>query len=72
MNYYDEYRSKHRSAYERKMCDKGRAFFTPMSLRNLAWYDEHLLTANVAMISAKPMDKHGYFNLGGAVGISRQ
>ena len=65
------YNTWHCSGYERKQCDRGRAFFTPMTFRNLAWYYENFLTVNVAMISAAPMDRHGYFNLGGALGVSK-
>lgn len=62
------YNTWHCGGYERKMCDAGRAFFTPMLFRNLAWYYKNFLTVNVAMISVSPMDDEGYFSLGGAVG----
>lgn len=65
------YNTWHCSGYERKLCDRGRAFFTPMTFRNLEWYYKSFLTVNVAMISAAPMDRHGYFNMGGALGISK-
>lgn len=65
------YNSWHCSGYERKLCDRGRAFFTPMVFRNLAWYYKNFLTVNVAMVSAAPMDKHGYFNLSGSLGVSK-
>ena len=65
------YNSWHCSGYERKLCDKGRAFFTPMLFRNLAWYYKNFLKVNVAMVSASPMDRHGYFNLGGSLGLSK-
>ena len=65
------YNTWHCSSYERKMCDCGRAFFTPMTFRNMSWYYSSFLTVNVAMISAAPMDRHGYFNLGGALGVSK-
>ena len=65
------YHSWHCSAYERRLCDQGRAFFTPMVFRNEAWYYEQFLTVNVAMLSVAPMDRHGYFNLSGALGINR-
>ncbi len=65
------YNTWHCSGYERKLCDKGRAFFNPMVFRNLAWYYKNFLTVNVAMVSAAPMDRHGYFNLSGSLGISR-
>ena len=65
------YHSWHCSAYERKLCEQGRAFFTPMVFRNEAWYYEQFLTVNVAMVSVAPMDRHGYFNLSCALGINR-
>ena len=65
------YNTWHCSGYERKLCDKGRAFFTPMLFRNLAWYYKNFLKVNVAMVSASPMDRHGYFNLGGSLGLSK-
>ena len=65
------YNTWHCSAYERRLCDRGRGFFTPMAFRNLAWYYRSFLTVNVAMVSVAPMDRHGYFNLSGALGVSR-
>ena len=64
------YQTWHCSGYERRLCDQGRAFFTPMLFRNLAWYYKNFLTVNVAMVSVSPMDRHGYFNLGGSLGGS--
>ena len=65
------YHTWHCSGYERKLCDRGRAFFSPMIFRNEAWYYEQFLTVNVAMLSVAPMDRHGYFNLSCALGINR-
>lgn len=65
------YHSWHCSGYERKLCDKGRAFFTPMVFRNLAWYYKNFLTVDVAMVSVTPMDRHGYFSLSCSLGVSR-
>lgn len=65
------YNTWHCSGYERRLCDAGRAFFTPMVFRNLGWYYKNFLTVNVAMVSASPMDRHGYFNLGGSLGLSK-
>ena len=65
------YHTWHCSGYERRLCDQGRAFFTPMIFRNEAWYYEQFLTVNVAMLSVAPMDRHGYFNLSCALGINR-
>ena len=64
------YNTWHCGGYERKMCDAGRAFFTPMLFRNLEWYYKNFLTVDVAMLSAAPMDKDGYFSLSGAAGAA--
>lgn len=32
------YHTWHCSAYERRLCDRGLCYFTPMIFRNLAWY----------------------------------
>ena len=64
------YNTWHCGGYERKMCDAGRAFFTPMLFRNLDWYYRSFLTVDVAMLSVSPMDENGYFSLGGAVGAA--
>ena len=65
------YNTWHCSGYERRLCDSGRGFFTPMVFRNLEWYYKSFLTVDVAMISVAPMDREGYFNLSGAVGVTR-
>lgn len=52
----------HCSGYDRSFIDKGRAYFSPMIFRNLAWYHREFLHVNVAYVCATPMDKHGYFN----------
>ncbi len=65
------YNTWHCSGYERKLCDRGRAFFTPMIFRNNGWYYEKFLTVNVAMLTVSPMDRHGYFHFGGSLGVSR-
>ena len=44
------YHTWHCSGYERKLCDAGRAFFTPMIFRNLGWYYRTQLTVNVAAV----------------------
>lgn len=62
------YNTWHCGAYERKMCDAGRAFFSPMLFRNLEWYYRSFLTVNVAMLSVSPMDDRGYFSLSCAAG----
>ncbi len=65
------YNSWHCSAYERKLSDEGLCSFIPMIFRNVVPYYRHFLTVNVAMVSAAPMDKHGYFNLSCAAGVAR-
>ena len=64
------YNTWHCGSYERKMCDAGRAFFTPMLFRNLEWYYKNFLTVNVAMLSVSPMDEDGWFSLSGAAGAA--
>lgn len=65
------YNTWHCSAYERRLCDRGRAFFTPMVFRNMDWYYKSFLTVDVAMLSVAPMDEEGNFNLSGALGATR-
>ena len=65
------YDSWHCSGYERKLCDAGRAFFTPMLFRDLDRYYHQYLTVDVAMLSVAPMDENGTFNLSGALGAER-
>ena len=64
------YNTWHCSGYERKMCEAGRAFFSPMLFRNLEAYYRYYLTVDVAMLSVSPMDDSGYFSLGGALGAA--
>lgn len=56
------YNSWHCSGYERKLCDEGLCFYTPMLFRNTASYYRRFLEIDVAMIAVAPMDKRGYFN----------
>ena len=65
------YNSWHCSAYERSLSDRGLCNFIPMIFRNLVPYYQHFLKVNVAMASACPMDRHGYFNLSCATGIAK-
>lgn len=65
------YNSWHCSGYERKLCDKGLCYFTPMIYRNIFWYYKHQVKCNVAFLCATPMDEHGYFNFSVASGVSR-
>lgn len=64
------YNAWHCSAYERKLLDQGKAYFSPMIFRNLAWYHREFLHVNVAYVCATPMDKHGYFNLSLSAGTA--
>lgn len=59
------------SAYERRMCDKGRAYFSPMLFRNICWYYEMFLDVDVCMVTVSPMDSRGYFHFGCSAGISK-
>ncbi|MFV0315223.1 MAG: acetyl-CoA hydrolase/transferase family protein [Anaerotignum sp.] len=56
------YQSWHCSGYERKLCDEGLCYYTPMLFRNETEYYRKFLTVNVAMISVAPMDRLGYFS----------
>lgn len=56
------YQSWHCSGYERKLCDEGLCYYTPMLFRNEASYYRRFLKVNVAMLSVAPMDKFGYFS----------
>ena len=64
------YNTWHCSAYERRVLDAGRGYFTSMTFRNMAWYYRSFLTTDVAMLSVAPMDDEGYFNLSGAMGAA--
>ncbi len=65
------YNSWHMSAYERKLSDRGLCSFIPMLFRNISLFYRELLTVNVAMTCATPMDKHGYFNLSCSTGAEK-
>lgn len=56
------YQSWHCSGYERKLCDEGLCYYTPMLFRNAASYYRRYLKVDVAMISVAPMDRMGYFS----------
>lgn len=56
------YHSWHCSGYERKLCDEGLCYYSPMLFRNIASYYRNHLEINVAMISVAPMDEKGYFS----------
>lgn len=65
------YNTWHCSGYERKLVDKGRAFFEPMIFRNLSWYYKNFLHSDVCMVTVSGMDEDGYFYFGNALGLSR-
>lgn len=62
------YSTWHCGAYERRLCDAGRAFFSPMLFRDLSRYYRDFLTVDVAMISVSPPDDEGFCSLGGTAG----
>lgn len=66
------YNSWHCSSYERKLCDRGLCFYTPMIFHNLTAYYHFFLDVDVAMISLPPMDRHGYFNFSLNTGTSAE
>ncbi len=65
------YNTWHCSGYERRLCDRGQAFFEPMLFRNLEWYYRNFITANVCMVTVSDMDDDGYFYFGASVGVSK-
>lgn len=65
------YNTWHCSGYERRLCDKGLAFFEPMVFRNLEWYYKNFLTSNVCMATVSGMDSEGYFYFGSSLGLSK-
>ncbi len=65
------YHSWHCTGYERKLCDKGLCYYTPMIFRNMDWYYRTRLKVNVCFLSVTPMDDHGYFNFSVGTGINR-
>ena len=66
------YNSWHCSSYERKLCDRGLCYYTPMIFHNLTAYYHFFLDVDVAMIAVPPMDKHGYFNFSVNTGTSAE
>jgi len=66
------YNSWHCSSYERKLCDRGLCYYTPMIFHNMTAYYHYFLTVDVAMISVPPMDRHGYFNFSLNTGTSAE
>lgn len=66
------YHTWHCSPYERKLCDKGLCYYTPMVFHNLTAYYHFFIDVDVAMIAVPPMDKHGYFNFSINTGTSAE
>ena len=59
------YNTWHSSALERKYIDRGRAFFVPMTFRNVgSYYLRGYAPVDVAMVAVTDMDEHGDFGLG--------
>lgn len=56
------YHSWHCSGYERKLCDRGLCYYSPMLFRHLASYYRRYIKVNVMMMSVAPMDEKGYFS----------
>lgn len=65
------YNSWHCSGYERRLCDRGRAYFEPMVFSNLEWYYRSFLTVDVCMCTVSDMDDEGYFYFGPSLGVSK-
>ena len=66
------YHSWHCSSYERKLCDRGLCYYTPMVFHNMTAYYHFFIDVDVAMISLPPMDRHGYFNFSINTGTSAE
>ena len=57
--------SWHMSGIERKLINRGCAFYSPIRYSELPrYYRESSTSDDVAMFQVAPMDKHGYFNFG--------
>ena len=57
--------SWHTSGLERKLCDSGLGFYSPIRFSEMPrYYRENIGHVDVAMFQVAPMDAHGYFNFG--------
>ena len=57
--------SWHMSGIERKLINRGCAYYAPIRYSELPrYYREHITHSNVVMIQVTTMDNHGYFNFG--------
>jgi butyryl-CoA:acetate CoA-transferase len=56
--------SMHMSGYERKLADKGMAYYLPIKYSEVPRFIRENLRTDVVAIQVAPMDAHGYFNFG--------
>ncbi|MBQ8647362.1 MAG: butyryl-CoA:acetate CoA-transferase [Oscillospiraceae bacterium] len=57
--------SWHTSGIERKLIDKGFAYYNPLRYSEMPrYYRENIRHLDVLMMQVAPMDEHGYFNFG--------
>ena len=56
------YHSWHLSGYERKLSDRGLAYYIPMIYRNMPLFYRKSLEVDVSFGAVSPMDENGYFN----------
>src|SRR5262245_38949309 len=62
----------HFSGYDRRQHDAGRCNYIPMNFGEAPdLYRRHVDRVDIACIKTAPMDEHGYFNFGGAVGYTK-
>lgn len=56
--------SWHLSGYERKLLQKGQAYYIPIKYSEIPRWVRENLTTDVVAIQVAPMDEHGYFSFG--------
>lgn len=56
--------SMHMGGYERRLAEKGLAYYLPIKYSELPRYIRENCRTDVVAIQVAPMDEHGYFNLG--------
>lgn len=57
--------SWHMGGLERKLVNRGCAYYSPIRYSELPrYYREHITPSRVVMMQVAPMDAHGYFNFG--------
>lgn len=59
--------SIHFSGYDRKLSDKGVAWYLPIKYSEVPRYARENWDVDVFMVQVAPMDKHGYFNFGTSI-----